>query len=67
MTPEEIVGSFEAFQKTTKARLIVTLSPVRHIKDTLELNSVSKSILRHAIHNFKDVEYFPAYEIMMDD
>jgi hypothetical protein len=40
---------------------------VRHIKDTLELNAVSKSVLRYAIHEMKGVEYFPAYEIMMDD
>jgi hypothetical protein len=44
---------------------------VRHLKDTLELNAVSKSILRlccHSIVNqFSDVEYFPAYEILLDD
>lgn len=51
--------------------IILTVSPVRHIKDTLELNAVSKSILRVACHhlseNFSSVKYFPAYEIMMDD
>jgi hypothetical protein len=52
-------------------RIILTLSPVRHLKDTLELNSVSKSMLRVACHAITrlhaDVDYFPAYEIMMDD
>lgn len=52
-------------------RIILTVSPVRHIKDTIPLNSVSKSILRVACHQicqeFSDVEYFPAYEIMLDD
>ena len=67
LTPAQIIESFEEFRASTKEKLIVTLSPVRHIKDTLELNSVSKSILRQAIHNFPDVEYFPSYEIMMDD
>jgi hypothetical protein len=67
LSPQEIIQSFEELKALIKQKVIVTLSPVRHIKDTLELNSVGKSILRHAIHNFKDVEYFPAYEIMMDD
>jgi hypothetical protein len=67
LTPEEIAESFEQLKASIKQKVIVTLSPVRHIKDTLELNSVSKSILRHAIYRFKDVDYFPAYEIMMDD
>ena len=67
LTPSQVIESFEEFRASTKQRIVVTLSPVRHIKDTLELNSVSKSILRHSIYNFGDVDYFPAYEIMMDD
>jgi hypothetical protein len=67
LTRDQILGSFEELRASIKQQVIVTLSPVRHIKDTLELNSVSKSILRHAIYDLKDVEYFPAYEIMMDD
>lgn len=72
----EIQSSFEILYKQLKTfnphvRLILTVSPVRHIKDTLELNSVSKSVLRVACHEiagrYEDVEYFPAYEIMMDD
>ena len=54
-----------------KIKIILTVSPVRHLKDTLELNSVSKSILRVACHHlstqYDDVEYFPAFEMMMDD
>jgi hypothetical protein len=71
LTPEEIVQSFEAFRNTFKKKIILTLSPVRHIKDTVELNQVSKSVVRLAIHEiqkkFPEVDYFPAYEIMMDD
>jgi hypothetical protein len=52
-------------------KVILTVSPVRHLKDTLELNSVSKSVLRLACHTLSqqhaDVAYFPSYEIMMDD
>lgn len=76
LTIESIVKAFhelhEKFSKlNSKARWILTVSPVRHVKDTLELNSVSKSILRVACELIKKqnarVEYFPSYEIMIDD
>jgi hypothetical protein len=76
LTSNKITESFDALYKALKAvnprlNIILTVSPVRHIKETLELNSVSKSILRTACHEitsaYTDVHYFPAYEIMMDD
>ncbi len=76
LTEEEIVQSFQKFHTMLKAinpscRIILTVSPVRHLKDTLPLNAVSKSVLRlscHSITNeFSGVEYFPAYEILLDD
>ena len=53
-------------------RILFTVSPIRHIADGLEMNSLSKAVLRVAINNvvrlFKDlVQYFPAFEIVMDD
>lgn len=52
-------------------KIILTISPVRHLKDTIPLNNLSKSILRVLVHEvisqFNDVSYFPAYEIMLDD
>ncbi len=52
-------------------KIIVTISPVRHLKDTISLNNLSKSIIRVLVHEvisqFNDVTYFPAYEIMLDD
>lgn len=52
-------------------QLLLTVSPVRHLKETIEMNSVSKATLRVLCHQLKethpDVLYFPAYEIMMDD
>ncbi|MCP9762003.1 GSCFA domain-containing protein [Lacihabitans soyangensis] len=52
-------------------KIILTVSPVRHIKDTLQLNSVSKAILRslcyYLTQSHEDVFYFPSYEIMIDD
>ncbi|AEI49856.1 GSCFA domain-containing protein [Runella slithyformis] len=52
-------------------RIILTVSPVRHTRDTLPLNAVSKSILRVACHELSEslemVSYFPAYELLLDD
>jgi GSCFA family len=72
---EVITDSFFHIYRKLKSfnpnlKIILTVSPVRHLKDTLELNSVSKSTLRLACHQLVekfDVDYFPAYEIMMDD
>lgn len=53
-------------------RVILTVSPIRHIADGLDTNSLSKAQLRVAIHEVmarhRDYcDYFPAYEIMLDD
>ena len=53
-------------------RIILTVSPIRHIADGLDTNSLSKALLRVAIHevlaSHRDYcDYFPAFEIMMDD
>lgn len=54
-----------------KLKIILTVSPVRHVKETLETNSVSKAILRVVCHQltqqYANILYFPAYEIMLDD
>lgn len=54
-----------------KLKIIFTVSPIRHWKDGAVQNQLSKSTLILAIHQlrnkFENVEYFPAYEIMMDD
>jgi mannose/fructose/N-acetylgalactosamine-specific phosphotransferase system component IIB len=72
----EIEAAFEVFYQYLKAinpnlQIIFTVSPVRHIKDTIELNSVSKSILRLFCHQMaekhQNIHYFPAFELMMDD
>lgn len=75
LTVAEIEISFRALIQTLKSirpnlRVICTVSPVRHLKDTFELNQVSKSALRLACYQLekeKLADYFPAYEIMMDD
>ena len=51
--------------------IILTVSPVRHTKDGIEENALSKALLRIAcnevIGNNDNVSYFPTYEIFMDD
>src|SRR5690606_1274186 len=53
------------------AEIIVTVSPVRHIKDGIPENQLSKSLLRVLAHEMANccskVSYFPSYELMMDD
>ena len=54
-----------------KINIIFTISPVRHLKDGFVENSKSKAHLLAAIHQLieprKNINYFPSYEIMMDD
>ena len=52
-------------------RVILTVSPIGHIADGLDTNSLSKALLRVAIHEAMVAhsdycDYFPAYEIMLD-
>ena len=69
----EIVGTFAELIEGPLAgkQIILTVSPVRHIGDTLAGNAVSKAALRLAAEELKQrfncVEYFPAYEIVTDD
>ena len=51
--------------------IILTLSPIRHLKDGFVDNNISKSTLLLAIHELVEkldyIHYFPAYEILIDD
>lgn len=68
---EPIVAAFEGlFAKFSGSlKVIFTVSPVRHTRDTLPLNAVSKSLLRVACHELSERghAYFPAYELLLDD
>jgi hypothetical protein len=59
------------FELFPDCQVILTLSPVRHTKDGLEENQISKSLLRILCHQlqtaYSQVYYFPAYEIQLDD
>jgi hypothetical protein len=54
-----------------KIQFILTISPVRHIKDGIIENQRSKARLIEATHrlqeNYEEVSYFPAYELLLDD
>lgn len=76
LSPEKMEESFDLLYSTLKAvrpelKIILTVSPVRHVRDTLETNSASKASLRWACHcivkKYTDTDYFPGYEIMIDD
>lgn len=52
------------------AHIIATVSPVRHTKDGIVENSLSKARLISALHTVIEewaVDYFPAYELLNDD
>ncbi len=63
----EMILNLKAFNPDL--RILFTVSPVRHLKDGMIENTRSKSHLLTAIHQLssKNVQYFPSYEIMMDD
>lgn len=73
LTPEQIVDAFGPLYTVLPAQMqiVLTVSPVRHLKDTLPLNAVSKSVLRLACHylaeKYPNVQYYPAYELLTDD
>ena len=54
-----------------KLHVIITVSPVRHLRNDARENSYSKALLRclceDICRNRDWIEYFPAYEIVMDE
>ncbi|MEO9803081.1 MAG: GSCFA domain-containing protein [Reichenbachiella sp.] len=75
LTIEEMISSFQQLKSylntvNPSLQFIFTVSPVRHIKDGIVENQLSKSLLRvlcHELTRDEKIEYFPAYEMMMDD
>lgn len=59
------------FQAKPDLKVLFTVSPIRHLKDGVHENTLSKSTLHLAIEglceSFDNVFYFPAYELLMDD
>lgn len=76
LTPDQITQSVEAIvslirSENNRAVFINSVSPVRHIKDSLEGNSRSKAHLlagtHAAIEDSTSCYYFPSYELLMDE
>ncbi|GGF16585.1 GSCFA domain-containing protein [Echinicola rosea] len=76
LSVDEIKRSFAKTYASLKEinpeiNITLTVSPVRHIKDGIPENQLSKSILRVAcdelVNAHKNLHYFPSYEIMMDE
>lgn len=76
LTVQEIIEKAEKTitrlrEQNASLKIILTVSPVRHLKDGFEENQISKSVLRLAIDEIitKNISctYFPSYELMLDD
>lgn len=77
MTVDEIVNLWQPIVASMSDKhWIFTVSPIRHIKDGLHANQLSKAILLQAIDLLASrltaslphcLEYFPSYEIMLDE
>lgn len=76
LTIEEITTAFEPIFKKLKQinprlKIILTVSPVRHIRDGLVDNQRSKAtlllVIEELVKNHDFVSYFPAYELVLDD
>lgn len=70
----EIVDRFDNLMQNAlkNKQVIFTVSPVRHLRDGFEENSLSKAILRLAIAEIvarhrEKADYFPAFETLTDD
>ena len=64
-----ILNSIKAVN--TNAHVLFTVSPIRHLKDGFVENQRSKAHLISAVHSVIDktihTEYFPSYELMIDE
>lgn len=76
LSVDEIVSGYSVLisklqQLFPNLYIIFSVSPIRHWKDGPHENNLSKSILLLAIdllrEQFEQVQYFPAYEIQMDE
>ena len=78
LSVEEIVAAWRPILEQYKDKhWIFTVSPIRHIKDGLHENQLSKSTLLMAVEKLRNTEYrvqnpdrvtyFPSYEILLDE
>ena len=78
LTVEEIVAAWcPILERYPDKHWIFTVSPIRHIKDGLHENQLSKATLLMAVEELRNTEYrvqntdrityFPSYEIVLDE
>ena len=77
LTDEELKNSIQKTIETLQdiceenVQILFSVSPVRHTKDGMSENLLSKSKLINALHetlpHFENCHYLPIYEIMTDD
>lgn len=76
LSPAQIISQYnplleQLFREKPNLRVVLTISPVRHIRLGIHENQLSKASLLLAadqlVKQFKRVEYFPAYELLLDD
>lgn len=64
----ELIGVIKKLNPTI--HIILTVSPVKYLKDGIEENSISKATLLLAVNQLcktNNCSYFPAYELVTDD
>lgn len=77
LSVEEIVNTYqtiflELFARYPQLKILFTVSPIRHIRDGMTENQLSKATLMLAIDELKSqfpnqLFYFPSYEIVLDE
>lgn len=77
LSVSEIVDGYVAFFEqlfatNSQVNILFTVSPIRHLRDDVHENQLSKSILLLAQEILKErypdrIHYFPAYEILLDE
>jgi hypothetical protein len=72
LSVKEILSAFNQIKDDLKVfNVLFTVSPVRHSKDGLHENNLSKATLLLAINNLveqnNNYHYFPAYELIIDE
>ena len=72
LSVEEIVAAWKPIlEKYPDKHWLFTVSPIRHIKDGLHENQISKATLLLALEaislQYSAVGYFPSYEIVLDE
>lgn len=71
LSVEEIVETWQPLVEAYKDKhFIFTVSPIRHIKDGLHENQLSKATLLLAVEKLNrqaGSDYFPSYEILLDE